>query len=282
MPLRVRRSGPREDTSSRGSVVFIHGFPFNSSMWQHQLAAMPRGWLGLAPDLRGFGETELPVKPDPLPTGSDSKALVAEEAEVVLTMERHARDLAELIDQEVGSPAVICGLSMGGYIALELWRLRPDLVRALVLTDTRADADTEGALENRRRLAATARERGSATLPAAMIPSLLAKGTRADDPEAVQLVRDMILDAPVASVIGALAGMADRSDFTAELPSIDRPALVVAGEEDSITPPQVAEEMARALPDSRLEVIPGAGHLTNLEQPYLFNRLLADFLDTLG
>ena len=281
MPLRVRQSGPREG-SSRGSVVFIHGFPFNSSMWEHQLAAMPRGWLGLAPDLRGFGETELPVKAGPLPTGKGSDALVAEEAEVILTMERHARDIAELIDQEVGSPAVICGLSMGGYIALELWRLRPDLVRALVLADTRADADSEGALENRRRLAATAREHGSATLPAAMIPSLLAKATRADDPEAVQLVRDMILDAPVASVVGALAGMADRSDFTDDLGSIDRPALVMVGEEDEITPPQVAEEMARALPDARLEVIPRAGHLTNLEQPYMFNRLLADFLDTLG
>ena len=250
-------------------------------MWDRQLEALPSGWLGLAPDLRGFGSTELPVKPNVLPTGGDSPTGVANEAEPILTMERHARDVAELIDQEVGGPAVICGLSMGGYVALELWRVRPDLVRALVLTDTRADADTGGALENRRRLAATARERGTATLPAAMIPSLLSRITRSEQPETVQLVRDMILDAPAASIIGALAGMADRRDSTSDLSTLGRPALVVVGEEDQITPPQVAKEIADALPGARLEVVPKAGHLANLERPEVFNRLLTDFLTTL-
>ncbi|MGK7311152.1 MAG: alpha/beta fold hydrolase [Candidatus Longimicrobiales bacterium M2_2A_002] len=275
--LHLRTSGPRED-ATRGSVVFIHGFPFDGSMWEPQLATMPDGWRGLAPDLRGFGRSPLDAESGGVPSGKRVGNRIAHPDEPVLTMARHADDIAELIEAECDGGAVVCGLSMGGYVAFELRRRRPELVHGLVLADTRAAADSDEARENRLRTAQTVRDSGTRPIATAMIPDLLTGETRENDTATVDAVRSMILGTPPETVIAALAGMASRYDSTAELDRIAVPTLVIVGEADTITPPDEARDMADAIPNARLTVIPDAGHLSSMENGVAFDRALAEYL----
>ncbi len=274
--LHLRESGPR-DRAVRGSVVFIHGFPFDGSMWTPQLDALPAGWRGIAPDLRGFGES--PLNGDVHETSSGRLGGgITRTDEPVITMSRLADDIAAVIDEECDGPAVVCGLSMGGYVALELIRRHPDRVQALVLADTRAEADSDEARENRLLMAQTARSSGTRPIATAMVPSLLAESTRQSRPDVVEKVREMILGTPVPTLVGALAGMAVRRDSTGSLAGIAVPTLVLVGEDDGITPPDDARRMAAAIPDATLTVVPDAGHLSGLENPGAFNAALTDFL----
>ncbi|MEJ2502505.1 MAG: alpha/beta fold hydrolase [Gemmatimonadota bacterium] len=280
MNLHVRASVPASDGSA-GTVVFVHGFPFDGSMWERQLAGLPPGWNGLAPDLRGFGQSDIHDLPGEVSTGRRTGGRVALRDEPVLTMARFADDVATLIEDRIGEPAAICGLSMGGYVALEIRRRHPDLVRALILTDTRARSDDDEARENRLRTAQTVRSAGARPVATAMLPALLSPGSR-ERPDLVEQVRNMILATPPASLIGALAGMAARHDHTGELGSIAVPTLVVVGDEDGITPPDEARDMTDAIPGARMATIEHAGHLAPLEQPEAFNRILAGFLEALA
>lgn len=266
---------------SQGTIVFLHGFPFDGSMWEPQLAGLPTGWRGLAPDLRGFGGSELGGMDGDSPSRARLGGRVALPHEAVLTMSRLADDVAELIEREDSAPAVVCGLSMGGYVALSLWRRRPDLLRALVLADTRAEADTDEGREDRSRVAHTARTAGTKPIADAMIQTLLAPRTLGERPAVVDRVRSMITGTPSETVIAALAGMAARHDASADLAALDIPVLVLVGEHDALTPPDVARSMAERMPRATLEIIPDAGHVSNLENPGAFNAALAGFLETL-
>lgn len=277
MNLHVHASGPRTH-AERGAVIFIHGFPFHGGMWEPQLAALPNGWRGLAPDLPGFGRSPLDPTVQGLPAGDRAGYGVARPDEPVLTMAGLADDVADFIRREVDGPAVVCGLSMGGYVAFELVDRHPDLVRALVLADTRATPDSDDARENRARMARTARAAGTRPIAAAMIPDLVTPNTRVDAPDVVDAVRRMILDTPPETVVSALAGMADRQDSTRRLPDIAVPTLVLVGEYDAITPPDGARTMADAIPDARFTVVPHAGHLSNMENPGAFNGALTELL----
>jgi 3-oxoadipate enol-lactonase len=254
-------------------------------MWEPQLNALPDGWRGLAPDLRGFGEASLaggpggPDDADPMVSGAKAGGRVALPGEAVLKMDRLADDVAALIEREGAGPAVVCGLSMGGYVTLSLWRRRPELIRALVLADTRAEADTDEGRENRMRTAQTARDRGMAPIAEAMVPALLSERTLAERPEIVDRVRRMITSTRAETAIAALAGMAARRDATADLAGMDIPTLVLVGEHDRLTPPEVARSLAERLPRATLRVIPDAGHVSNLENAEAFNRALGEFLE---
>ncbi|HEX7048827.1 MAG TPA: alpha/beta fold hydrolase [Longimicrobiales bacterium] len=250
--------------AGRGApVVFIHGFPFHSGLWSDQLDRLPRRWRWIAPDLRGFGGTR------------------AEAGEEGLSMEAHAEDLVDLLDALEIQRAVICGLSMGGYVAFALWRAHADRVRALVLCSTRAAADTDDARRARYGLAARIRREGAAAVAEVMLPTLLSEQTRRERPEVVQRVREMIEATPRATLVAALMAMAERPDSTPLLPTIDVPTLVLRGSEDAIIPAAEAERMAEEIPDARLRVIDGAGHVPNLEQPAEFDRELVLFLEAI-
>ncbi len=251
--------------SGRGeAVLFIHGFPLHGGQWAEQVDRLPERWRWLAPDLRGFGETQ------------------AGEGDGPLEMDLFADDLANFLDAQEIERAVVCGLSMGGYVAFALWRWHPERVRALVLCNTRASGDTEEARERRRALAERIGREGAGAAADALLPGLLAERTRRERPEVVARVRALIESAPAQTLINALQGMADRPDSTELLPTIDVPTLLIAGSEDATTPVSDLEFMARAIPDARLQVIEGAGHLTNLEEPAAFNLALVHFLEALG
>jgi len=251
-----------QDSCSGPTVLFIHGFPLNSSLWEPQMEDLNDTARLLAPDLRGYGLS---------PAG-----------EGPYSMEMLAGDCMGLLDTlGVQPPIVLCGHSMGGYIAFEFYRRYPELVAGLVLVATRAAADTPEARENRDRAVEKVREEGPAALSTGMLPKLLAPDNYENDDKLVAFVREMIDSASVNGIVGALEAMKERPDSTPLLPEIDVPTLVIHGEEDTIVPLAEAERMAEAIPDAELVTIPNAGHLPNLEGALHFNESLWDYLETL-
>jgi len=250
--VEVRGDGP--------ALLLVHGFPLDRTVWRHQLAALPR-WKRIAPDLRGAGGSSAP---------RDGYSVA-----------RYAEDLVAVLDAVGVGPAVVCGLSMGGYVVFELWRRYPDRIRGIVLCDTKAEADSPDARRGRDELAALAERAGADAVAERLLPKLLASATRSAQPEVVRQVGKMIRRTPVPGLTGALRALRDRPDSTATLKTIRVPTLVVAGEKDEISPPSVMRAMAAAIPGAQFVTIPAAGHLAPLEQPLATTRALADFLETL-
>ena len=249
-----------DDGGTGVPILFIHGFPHDRTLWTPQLQGMTAQARVLAVDLRGFGETTV----DP-----------------PYSMDQYADDLVGFLDMLHVERAVVAGLSMGGYIAFAMWRRHAQRIRALVLANTRAGADGDEAKERRRSQMALARTQGSNAIADAVLTGMLGKTTRARRPEIVSTVHGMISSAPVDGVIGALQAMIDRPDSTDTLRTIDVPTLVVTGDEDTIIPIEDVRSMQAAIRGSSLEVITGAGHLTNLERPAAFNHVVSEFLATL-
>lgn len=251
-----------DEAGSGPPVLFLHGFPFNRSMWRELAAALTADHRVVTPDLRGLGETMSTSAP--------------------ATMEEMALDTVALMDALNISRATICGLSMGGYVALALCRTFPLRVRALMLADTRATADTEEAKLNREQQAQRALSEGMNGIADDMLPRLLAAETLTNCPEVVARVREMIVNTTAEGAAAALRGMALRVDQTTFLNDIITPALIIVGEHDEITPVRDAEAMHREIDGSRLEIIAGAGHVSNLEQPESFGHALLTFLHDLN
>lgn len=262
--LRVNGIEMAYESAGEGpTIVLLHGFPFDRTMWREQLEALvDEGFRVITPDLRGHGETEV---------GS---------AEA--TMEQMAADVAALLDGlNVTGPVVLGGLSMGGYVTLAFRRLFAGRVRALLLADTRPQADTDEARRTREETARRALSEGMQVVADAMLPKLLAPSTREGRPEVVERILGMILRTRPEGAAAALRGMAVRRDQTDLLPEIDVPTLVVVGSEDVLTPPADSHTMHRAIRGSRLHVIEGTGHVSNVERPDEFNRVLTNFLKDL-
>jgi 3-oxoadipate enol-lactonase len=249
-----------EDVGSGSPILFLHGYPHSRALWSPQLGALTGQARCIAPDLRGFGES---VREGPF------------------SMDRYAEDAEALLAHLGVTRTVVCGLSMGGYVAFALWRRRPDLVRALVLADTRAGPDTPEAREKRRAQQELARTRGAGAVADAMMEGMLGKTTRATKPDVVATVHTMLASSPVEGIVGALDALMSRPDSTPTLATITVPTLIACGEEDVLTPPKEAHSMHEAIAGSRLELIAEAGHLTNRERPSAFNLVLCEFLATL-
>lgn len=239
-------------------ILFIHGFPLTGQMWEPTIAELPEECFCIVPDLRGLGES-------PACDGA--------------SMNAYADDLAELLTA-LGEKrrVIVVALSMGGYIAFEFFRRYRDKVKALVLVDTRANPDSAEARAGRMKMIENVKANGSKAVADAMIEKLFAPDV---DPELKQEWHEVMAQQPPEGVIGALQAMADRPDSIPTLAKIDCPTLLVVGEHDVITPPDVHREMHAAIPGSRLEVIADSGHMTPLEQPEEFIRILCEFLESL-
>ena len=238
-------------------LLLLHAFPLGLVMWDAQASALADSHQVIRFDCRGFGGS---------PPGDG-----------LLTMERIADDAAGVLDR-LGLPsAAVAGVSMGGYAALAMVRRHPDRIRALVLADTRAGADSPEAKANRAAQAEKVRRDGAAAIADAVLPKLLGDTSHRERPELVARVRRIIEANPRRGITDALAGLAARADSTPILREIRVPTLVVVGEEDAITPLADAETLQRGIAGSRLAVIPRAGHLSSLENPDEFNRQLRAF-----
>lgn len=242
------------------AVLFIHGFPLDRTLWRHLIATL-NGWQRVAPDLRGMGLSETP---------DDG-----------YTMAHYADDLVRLLDTLGVDRAVVCGLSMGGYVAFEMLRRYRDRVGALILVNTRAEADDATAMKGRDTMISLVEQDGAAALADVMIPKLLGPSSMAAMPRVVEHVRNMICSSPARGLVGALTAMRQREDSTALLPAIDMPTLVVAGRDDRLIPTSTAKSMAERIPGAQFTLIPEAGHVAPLEQPIAVSRVVGEFLEAL-
>jgi 3-oxoadipate enol-lactonase len=241
-------------TQHRDVVLLLHAFPLHSGMWTRQIAALEKRHRIIAPDYRGLGKSAPPREPS--------------------TMELLAEDVRALLAHLRVERAAVAGLSMGGYLALELYRRAPALFRGLALCDTRAGADTPEGAANREKFAQTTIEKGLGWVSEEMIPKLLKPEP---DPAAVKEVKDLVARGSPAGVAAAQRGMARRPDSTPTLATITCPTLVIVGEEDGLTPPAEAQKLAKGIKGAKLVRIPNAGHLPNIENPEPFTRALAEF-----
>lgn len=244
-----------EVTGEGEPVLFVHGFPLSGEMWRPTAERLGDRFRAIIPDLRGHGQSETTAE---------------------VTIARFADDLAALLDAlRERRPVVLAGLSLGGVIAFEFFRRHRDRLRALVLADTRANAETPEGVARREAMAQAAVRDGSKAVADAMIDTVFA-------PTAPRELREhwrgVMSHTPPLGVAAAARALAQRQESFSTLPKIDCPTLVVVGEADAITPVELMTELHRLIPGSRLRIIPGAGHVPPVEQPDQFAHALQSFL----
>jgi 3-oxoadipate enol-lactonase len=243
-----------DDRGDGPIVVLLHAFPLSRKMF----AELP-GYRLLTPDLFGFGDSALPVSG--------------------WTIDQQADTLAEWLDSVAPTQSVIVGgVSMGGYVALALARRHPLLVRALLLIDTRAEPDSEEAKANRAKSIELVQKEGVAALLQGMLPKILGATTQKIRPEVVETVQKLASQQKPEGVIAALKALRDRPDARASLANIQVPTLVVVGQEDTLTPPDVAQVLKDGIPGAELAILEKVGHLPNLEDSGQFTLSIQRFL----
>jgi pimeloyl-ACP methyl ester carboxylesterase len=240
------------------TLLLVHAFPVDAGMWDEQVTALDGEVRVLAPSLPGFGGT---------PSVGD-----------VMTMDAAADFLAEELDRAEVDRAVVCGLSMGGYIAFSMWRRHSQRIAGLVLANTKAEPDDDAGRERRAQVAEKARKEGSGAIADAP-PPLLSEGA---DPALWDRVKKIIRSQPGDAIAAASLGMAERPDSRPVLSQIDVPTAIVSGSADSLIPPDVTSAMAEEIRGSELVLLEGAGHLSNLEEPDGFTTALRGICDRAG
>lgn len=242
------------------TLVLLHGFPLDHEMWTPQAAALATAADVVAVDLPGFGGT--PAEPFTIDSAADSV-------------------MARLDAAGVTGPVVVGGLSMGGYVAMAVARRHPGRVAGLVLADTRADPDDAAARQKRAEMIELAKSKGAAGVIEAMLPKLLADGTRSGKPQVAETVKRIAGRQSTEAVVHALAALRDRPDAGPGLDAVTVPTLVLVGEHDAITPLTMAEAIGARVFGSQVVTLPDAGHLSNLENPEAFNAAVLAFLAAL-
>lgn len=253
-----------EERGSGPPLLLVHGFPLDHSMWLYQIEELAESFHVIAPDLRGFGESG----------GQD---------ESILTMERFADDLDALIEAlSVDEPVIYCGLSMGGYIAWEFWRRHRARVGGLVLCDTRAAADSPEAARTRLETADRVENDGTEGLALVMTEKLFCEKSRRGQVGVVEATRDVMASSAPVTVAAALRGMAQRSDSTNLLETLDVPTLAICGEHDSLTAPEEMRGMSERIRGCHFAAIADAGHLSPLENPKAVNAEILKWWETVS
>lgn len=240
-------------------LVLIHAFPMGTGMWKTQIAAVT-GRVVVAPPLPGFDGHDRIAAP---------------------SMDGYSRDVLASLDRAGVERAVFCGLSLGGYVLFGILRQAIDRVAGLVLADTRTSIDTPERLAARVRSIETVRQRGPSAIADEMIPGLVGPVTYATKPDVGVEIRRLIESQTADAIADGLQAMMSRPDSARDLTQVHVPTLIVVGSDDGITTVADAESMHRAIPDSRIVVIPDVGHMSNMEAPQEFNEALVEFLEGL-
>ncbi len=242
-------------------VVLIHGFPFSHEMWAPQIEVLQKRFRVIAYDLRGHGRSGV----------GDGQ----------YTLEFFVDDLLALLDHLKIVRAVLCGLSMGGYIALRTVERNPDRVRGLILADTQAKADSNEAKLKRAAAIKSVKANGVKAYAEGFLKSVFAPQTFTNNKAAVEKIRKIIEANSPLGICGALLALASRTETTEALYSIKVPTLILVGEHDALTPPSASQEIHNKIPNSEIHVIPNAAHMSNLENSEEFNKHILDFLGKL-
>lgn len=244
-------------------IVFIHGFPLNRMIWEAQWEGLSAHARIIAPDLRGFGESPM--------------------VEGVTDVAAYADDVREFLDAlGATEPAIVVGLSMGGYVAMSYLRRYPEHVRALVLANTKATPDSMEGKAGRDKNIVVAREKGASAIAEGMLPKILSPKTYTANPELVAQAKTIMESSSVPGIVGALGAMRDRPDSTPTLLEFSQPVLIIAGADDQLMSAADQENMKMAARNSTLVTIPDAGHLSPMEQPAAFNHAITEFIRTHG
>ena len=239
-------------------LIFIHGFPFSHAMWDPQIAIFSKTHRVVTYDVRGHGQSE---------TGDGQ-----------FTVEMFVDDLLMVMDHLKIEKAVLAGLSMGGYIALRAVERHADRFSGLVLCDTKSEADGNEAKIKRAAAMRAVKKDGVVSFASEFVKSVLTENTLKTKPQLVEAVLNLIRGNSPLGISGTLLALASRTDTTAALGKMNLPALILVGEEDKLTSPSASELMRKLLPNAILHVVPEAAHLSNLENPIVFNEKLAAFL----
>lgn len=242
-------------------LLLVHGFPLDHQMWKGQLDDLSKDFRVIAPDLRGFGQSDC-------------------HGETVL-MEQFADDLANLLAAlGVDEPITLCGLSMGGYVAWEFWRRHEARLQRLILCDTRAAPDTDEVAATRRKTADQVLREGPEVLVENMIPKLFTPRSQVEMRHVIATTSQIIQSSRPEGLAAALRGMARRRDATPWLPEIKIPSLVLCGQQDVISSVVEMQSIADAIPNASFVVIPACGHMAPLESPTQTNKAIREFLAT--
>ncbi|MDP8305110.1 MAG: alpha/beta fold hydrolase [Candidatus Chlorobium antarcticum] len=248
--------------TGKGNVLLLHAFPLSSEMWKAQLEALvAAGYKVVAPNSYGI-------------EGSTEKQ--------EWSFTEYAHDLARLMDSLDMQSATIAGLSMGGYQALEFARLYPEKTASLVLADTRAEADAPEAATARRDFITAIEKEGAEEAARRMVPNYFSESAPTQYPELIEKASSMIRSQSTVAITSAMKAIMSRADQRPLLPSLTCPTLVICGRNDRLTPPETATLISSSIPAARLEIIEGAGHLANMEQPEAFSTALLSHLQSLN
>jgi pimeloyl-ACP methyl ester carboxylesterase len=248
-----------EDKGAGLPLLFIHGYPLSRRIWDAQLEGLADVARLIAPDLRGHGGSDAVREP--------------------YSMDMLADDCYFLLKAlGITGPVVLCGLSMGGYVAFAFYRKYPEMVAGLILAATRPGEDSPEGKANREKAADLARKGGPSAIAESMLPKMLSPKSYVDRPELVHRVREIMQATSLDGILGDLMGMKSRPDSTPGLRNIKKLTLILHGNDDQLIPPSEAIAMLGAIPGARLNLLPDAGHLLNMEQPQLFNKAVHEFL----
>jgi pimeloyl-ACP methyl ester carboxylesterase len=233
-------------------LVLLHAFPLTSRMWEPQIEGLADQFRIIAPDLRGFGET----------SGFSGPPSVGQMAD----------DVNLLLDaMGITEPVVLGGLSMGGYVALAFARSYPQRLRGLLLAVTRAEPDTNEGKAGRDKMIAFTRQHTAADVIDSMLSKMLSATASGQTPQVAQTIRQLAAVQSTSAIVGALEALRDRPDARPGLATISVPTLVIVGEDDVLTPPEMSETLAAGIRSAKLVTLAAAGHMSNLEQPAAFN-----------
>jgi len=240
-------------------LLFVHGFPLNHQMWQTQIEWFKKKFTVLAPDLRGFGASDI--------------------TRGTVTMEQHANDLNSLLNElKIEEPVIFCGLSMGGYIAWEFWNQFPQRLRAFILCNTRSQSDSVEGINNRLKMVDLVLKHGPESISSSMIPNLISEASQQNQSEIAKSLIEMIESTNREGNAASQRGMAVRKDYSDRLTDIKVPTLLIVGSEDQLTPPEVMKNMSAQIPHVKYIEVPDAGHMSPMEAPDFVNQAMEEFL----
>lgn len=244
--------------SSSKTIIFLHGFPFNKNMWRDQLLALPEDTTGIAVDIRGHG----------LSTSGHS----------FFSIDVFAKDIRVFMERLDVQQATLCGISMGGYIALRAYQLFPEKISGLILADTHSKADTNAGKQKRFDSIQAILNHGRRPFSIGFVENVFSTYSIEENPEAVEYIKSAIRRNSVRSICSTLLALAARTDTSETLKDISVPTLLIRGSEDRITSLQDMKDLEHAVPHSQFVEIAGCGHLPNLESPAEFNRVINEFI----
>ena len=239
-------------------VIFLHGFPFNKNSWKYQLESLEDNITGIAIDIRGHG----------LSTSGHG----------FFSIDVFAKDLQAFIDKLELNNIILCGVSMGGYIALRAYELFPEKITALILSDTHHKADDNMGKQKRFDSIQAILRYGRRPFAIAFIDNIFTKKTIIENEYAVDLIKSSIRRNSVRSICATQLALASRTDSTEMLSKITVPTLLIRGKEDKITSKPIMEELHKNISNSIFVEIADTGHLPNIEDYLSFNREMNDFI----